>query len=45
MATVNTDLTTESGTTLLNVLPKDAPFVFSAYMPSHMAMLVIASRA
>ena len=35
-AVVTTDLSTESGTILLNGLPKDAPLCFSAYLPARM---------
>ena len=35
-AAVITDLSTESGTILLNGLPKDAPLMFSAYLPARM---------
>ena len=45
MAAVITDLTTESGTTLLNGLSKDAPFDFSVYLPSRMALLMIVPQA
>jgi hypothetical protein len=40
-AAVITDLSTESGTTLLNGLSKDAPFIFSAYLPARMDLLMI----
>ncbi len=36
-AAVITELSTESGTILLNGLPKDAPLTFSAYLPAYMA--------
>src|ERR1700674_2567377 len=45
MAAVITNLTTGSGTTLLNGLSKDAPLDFSVYLPSRMAVLMIAPRA
>src|ERR1700674_5540674 len=45
MAAVITNLTTGSGTTLLNGLSKDAPLDFSVYLPSRMALLMIAPRA
>ena len=35
-AAVFTELSTESGTTLLSGLPKDAPLIFSAYLPARM---------
>ena len=35
-AAVITELSTESGTILLSGLPKDAPLLFSAYLPAHM---------
>jgi hypothetical protein len=35
-AAVITELSTESGTILLNGLPKDAPLVLSAYLPTRM---------
>jgi hypothetical protein len=44
-AAVITDLNTESGTVLLTGLSKDAPLDFSAYLPSRMALLMIAPRA
>jgi hypothetical protein len=33
-AAVTTDLSTESGAILLNGLPKDAPLMISAYLPT-----------
>src|ERR1700730_2597633 len=35
-AAIMTELSTESGTTLLTRLPKDAPLTFSAYLPARM---------
>src|SRR5437762_13916893 len=41
-AAVTTDLSTESGTILLNGLPKDAPLWFSAYLPARIDPSMIA---
>ena len=44
-AAVITALSTRFGTTLVNGLPKDAPLDNSAYLPTRMALLMIAPRA
>jgi hypothetical protein len=41
-AAVTTELTTGSGTILLNGLPKDAPLVISAYLTARMVTPIIA---
>ena len=41
-AAVITALSTESGTILLNGLPKDAPLLISAYLPARMVTPIIA---
>ena len=40
-----TDLSTSSGTTLLNGLPKDAPLLVSAYLPTRMVTLILSRQA
>jgi hypothetical protein len=44
-AVVITDLSTESGTILLNGLPKDAPWLISAYVPARMVTLILSRQA
>jgi len=44
-AVVITDLSTESGTILLNGLPKDAPLLVSAYLPTRMVTLILSRQA
>ena len=44
-AVVITDLSTESGTILLNGLPKDAPLTISAYLPARMVTLILSRQA
>ena len=44
-AAVITDLSTESGSTLLNGLPKDAPLLVSAYLPTRMVTLILSRQA
>ena len=44
-AAVTTDLSTESGTILLNGLPKDAPLMLSAYLPARMGPLIVSQRS
>ena len=43
-AAVITDLSTESGTTLLNGLPRDAPLAFSAYLPERTVTLILSRQ-
>jgi hypothetical protein len=44
-AVVITDLSTESGTILLNGLPKDAPLLISAYLPARMVKLILSRQS
>jgi hypothetical protein len=44
-AAVITDLSTESGTILLNGLPKDAPLLISAYLPTRMVTLILSRQS
>jgi hypothetical protein len=44
-AVVITDLSTESGTILLNGLPKDAPLLISAYFPARMVKLILSRQS
>ena len=44
-AAVITALSTESGTILLNGLPKDAPLLISAYLPTRMVTLILSRQS